>query len=116
MRQGRMTRGFTLIELMVTALIVLTAICGLLLAIYNRVALDGLNKHRVIAVNDAQSCLEEIKALSYDNIISSYNCSCENDSVTVTGQGTNLKMVTVVINRPWRQKNESFSVSTLIAK
>ena len=116
MQQKRRTRGFTLIELMVTALIVLTAICGLLLAIYNRVALDELNKQRVIAVNDAQSCLEEIKSLSYDNIISSYNCSCENESVTVTEPETDLKMVIVTINRTWRQKDESFSLSTLIAK
>lgn len=109
-------KGLSLLELLVTVVIFLPALLALLLAFYNRLALEELNKQRVIAVNDAQSCLEEIKALSYESIVSSYDCACENEAVTVTEPESNLKMVTVEVNWTWRQKNESFSLSTFIAK
>jgi len=116
-----MKTGFTLLELMITTAIILIAILGLLLGFYNCIVLNELNKQQTIAVNDARYCLEEVKALSYDNI-DSYsppaltNLNNENITKQVTEIEDGLKRVTINVSWTWRQRNKTFSLSSLFAR
>jgi len=117
-------RGFTLSELMIASAIMLIAILGLFTAIINCIFLNESNNHLVMAVNDAQYVLEQIKGLAYDNIndfITAFDQSqfrdLNNQSITFpnTVIGTSIANITVKVNWDERQGNGNFSLSTRIA-
>ncbi|RKY29885.1 MAG: hypothetical protein DRP74_08030 [Candidatus Omnitrophota bacterium] len=61
-------QGFTLLELMVAAGILVIISTGLITLFIYSWNLNELNKQRLIAANHAQLFLEEIKACAYDSI------------------------------------------------
>jgi Tfp pilus assembly protein PilV len=112
--------GFTLLELMITAGILVVAVTGLLAAFINASFLSQANHNKVIAVNDAQYVLEKLKNLDYDSLVSYTdgnfsNLNAESIIVTVTVPSANLK--NVVANVTWTegQRQRSFALTTQFA-
>ena len=119
-----MDKGFTLSELMIAAAIILIAILGLFTAIINCILLNESNNNLVMAVNDAQYVLEQIKGLAYDNIndfITAFDplqfSDLYNQSITFpnTVIGTSIANITVEVNWDERQRQRNFTLSTRIA-
>ena len=124
MRQKRIkvsgNRAFSLIELMTGVAILAVVITGSLLAYINCMLLNDSSRNLVIAVNDAQYVLEQIKALDY-NSISGYTppsfSNLSGESVTLTRSvGATLATVTVNVNWSENQSTKSFSLSTYFAR
>jgi len=115
-----MAKGFTLLELMLGVAILLITICGLLFALVFCLLLNDTSNNLVIATNDAQYILEQIKALSY-NDIPSYtppnfnNLPAETITLVRNVQG-NITTVTINVNWQERQNARSFLLSTYFAK
>ena len=118
-------RGFTLSELMIASAIILIAILGLFTAIINCILLNESNNNLVMAVNDAQYVLEQIKGLAYDNIndfITVFDQSqfrdLNNQSITFpnTVIGTSIANITVEVNWDERQRQRNFTLSTRVAR
>lgn len=112
--------GFTLLELMIASAILLIAICGLLVTFVTCALMNESNNNLVVATNDAQYVLEEIKALGYSDI-SGYASpvfdNLEGEAITLNKDiGTQIAEVTVNVNWTERQRNKAISLSTRIAK
>ncbi len=114
--------GFTLAELLLAAAILLIAISASLAAFVNCLLLNESNNNRVIAANDAQYVLEQIKGVDYDDIdIYAHPefTNLSNETVSVSGLTTEivsgLKEIGVTISWTERGKNRSFTLSTRIA-
>ncbi len=117
----RANNGFTLLELMVAAGILVVAITGLLAAFINASFLSQANRNKIIAVNDAQYVLENLRNTDYGNL-TTYNDTTftnlndELITVTVTTPSANIKEV--VANVTWideRQQTKSFELATQFA-
>ena len=113
-------KGFTLLELMIASAILLIAICGLLATFVACALMNESNNNLVVATNDAQYVLEEIKALVYSDI-SGYAPpvfdNLEGEAITLNKDiGTQIAEVTVNVNWTERQRNKAVSLSTRIAK
>lgn len=109
---------------MIAAAIILIAILGLFTAIINCILLNESNNNLVMAVNDAQYVLEQIKGLAYDNIndfITAFDplqfSDLYNQSITFpnTVIGTSIANITVEVNWDERQRQRNFTLSTRIA-
>ena len=122
--KGRMrikisNRAFTLVELMVAAFILLFAISGMLVAFVSSTLLNESNNNLVIAVNDAQFVLEQIKGVAYTSI-SSYSAptftSLSSETITLSRNvGTRIAEVTVNVSWSERGSTRNFSLSTRIS-
>jgi len=113
-------KGFTLLELMVAIVILLMGIGAGLMSYAYCFLLNEANSNLVVAVNDAQYVLEEIKRLSYDNI-SSYTppsfTNLNNESVSLNmSLGGAIGEVTVNVDWEERQRARTFSLSARFAK
>lgn len=113
-------RAFTLLELMVTVVILLLGIGGGLLSFTYCFLLNESNGNLVTAVNDAQYVLEEIRRLPYGNI-SNYTApvftNLNNENISLTRSlGTEIGEVTVNVDWEERQRQRSFSLSARFAK
>lgn len=118
-------KGFTLLELMIAAGILLIAILGLLTAFIHCIFLSESNKNLVTAVTDAQYVLEQIKSLPYSeisNFINNFNPSqfsnLDNEAITFPNPDIGGNIAEVTVNVSWieRQRNRSFELSTRIAR
>ena len=118
-------KGFSLIEVMVATAILLIILSGLLLAFVYCILLNQSNNNLVIAANDAQYVLEEIKGLAYSgisNFINNFNPSqfsnLNNEIITFPNPniGTAIAEVTVDVSWIERQRQRNFQLSTRIAK
>ena len=114
MRENRFTnRGFTLPELMISALILGVTFVGLLLTFVKCMELNELSRNSMTAVAAAKSKMEEIKNADLNQIYTSYN----NVSFDVTGfssanakgvsyvNNSNPDLLLVTISVCWKQKN-----------
>lgn len=113
-------KALTLLELMIASAILLIAICGLLFSFVSCILMNESNNNLVIAANDAQYVLEQIKALPYDSI-SAYSApefnNLNNEEITLSRSvGSAIADITVNVNWSERNRNKSFSLSTRIAK
>jgi hypothetical protein len=112
--------GLTLLELMITSAILLIAICGLLVTFASCILMNESNDNLVVAANDAQYVLEEIKALPYADIQDYSPPALDNlqgEAITLNKDiGTQITEVTVNVNWTERQRNKAVSLSTRIAK
>lgn len=112
-------KGFTLLELMVVAGILVIAITGLLASFISSYFLNQTNNNKAMAVNDGQYVLEKLKDLTYGNITSytDYNFSnLDNETIYVTvSEASNVK--TVIANVTWteRQRQRYFNIITRFA-
>lgn len=115
-------RGFTLLELIVALGILAVVISGLLASFVYSVLLNESNANLVIAANDAQYVMEQIKGLAYNDIDDYeppdfYNLQNENIAAPgITDISSGLKEVTVNVSWSERQRARSFSLSTRIAR
>ena len=123
-KRSALTRrtGFTLVELMLAAAILVIAILGLLAVLIHSMLMNESNNNLATAVNDAQYVLEQIKGLPYVNITSSYsppNFTINNENitpgVTVSNISDDLREVTVNVSWTERQRSRSVQLSTRIA-
>ena len=118
----RSNAGFTLMELMVTAAILVVAITGLLSAFISTSLLSQVNHNKVIAVNDAQYVLEKLVDGTYGDLLSHTeddftNLNLDNESIYVSvSEASGVKTATVYVNWTERQKNESLNITTQIAQ
>lgn len=112
-------KGFTLLELMITSAILLISIAGLLTVYVNALILDETSRETIIAANDAQYVLEQIKSVAFANIGSYASptlTNLTNESIpnpTVTTISTRVKQVVVTVS--WtgkRNRPRSFSLTT----
>lgn len=119
-------RGFTLLELIIVTGILLIVVSGLLVTFVYCLLLNESNNNLVIAANDAQAVLEEIKGLTYNQIpgyISSFNAErftnlgSEQVSFPDSGQVFGASITEVTVNIRWteRQRIRDFALSTRIA-
>lgn len=114
------TKGLTLLELMIAAAILLVVISGLLACFVYCILMNESNNNLVIAVNDIQRVLEEIRGLAYDDI-ASYTApsftNLNNETVTLTRSlGSSIGEVTVDVSWIERQRQRNFQISTRIAR
>jgi Tfp pilus assembly protein PilV len=113
-------KGFTLSELMIATAILLVAILSLLAALINTILLNESNNNLVMAVNDAQYVLEQMKGLPYSQIASftppTFN-NLNNETITLSqSPGTKITEVTVNVSWTERQRNRNFQLSTRFAE
>ena len=116
----RSSKGFTLLELMLAAAIMIVAILGLLSLLINCMVLNDSNKNLVVAANDAQYVLEQMKGLTYDNI-NNYTApnftNLDNETINLARSiGAQIAEVSVNVSWTGRQRNRSFILSTRIAR
>lgn len=113
--------GFNLLELMTAIAILLLVITGLLVTFVYCTLMNTSNNNLVIAANDAQFVLEQIKGLAYDDILGNYTVpdftNLENEIVTPTAVIIDSRTKEVNVNVTWteRQRNRNFVLSTLVA-
>ena len=113
-------RGFTLIEIMIAALILLIVLSGSISTIVYCGILNETNQNLTTAVNDAQFVLEQIKGLAYSEIatyIPPQFTNLNNQTITVnTSPGAKVSEVTVSVSWDERQRQRNFQLSTRIAR
>lgn len=114
--------GFNLIELLVAVAIILIVLVGTLLAFVQLMLINESSRNMVIAANDAQYVLEQLKNEAYEDL-SSYapptfnNLTSEPVTPTLIWNiGANIAIVTVNISWQERQNERNFSLSTCFAK
>ncbi len=122
---GHRSRGFSLIELMFAIAILLVVILGAIVSFINCMFLNEFNRHLVIAANDAQYALEQIKAQNFSDIstyISGYsagkftNLPVENITFPNPVYTSTLDTITVQVSWNERQGTKNFSITTRFAQ
>lgn len=118
------SRGFSLLELMISVAILLIVISGLFVTFVYCILMNESNNNLVKAANDAQYVLEQIKGVtSYDGI-NSYSPPALNNlpnenipNPTITDlYGNQVKEITVNVNWVERNRQRNFQLSTRIAR
>ena len=116
-------KAFTLVEAMVAVFILLTIGSGILVSFIYCMILDETNRNSVIAANDAQYVLEQIKSLTYGDIAGYSapvftNFGVSGEETITLNRNIGAKIAEVTVNVQWRERgrNRQFSLSTAIAK
>lgn len=118
--------GLTLIELMITTVILIVALCGILL-LYNFCYTRSIEStNRITATAEAYGTLEEIRAHNFTSIMADYNgmvftvpqlSGTKTSAITyVPGTGSQLLEASVTVN--WLDKqnrNEALTLTTMVA-
>ncbi|MBU2541035.1 MAG: hypothetical protein KJ593_03940 [Candidatus Omnitrophica bacterium] len=119
--------GFTLAELMIAALVLVTVLVGLLASYVACLDLNETNSNMTLALNAAQEKLAEIRDYSFSNICTDFNNTTFNlDGIMPTGESMAMiytyvdsdfnscstyncscdyDVIRVVISVCWRQKS-----------
>jgi len=113
-------KGFNLIELLIAVAIILIVLVGSLLAFVQLMLLNESSRNLVIAANDAQYILEEMKNLAYDDL-GSY---VPKELGSLEAEGVELvyniesDITTVTVNVTWqeRQNERDFSLATCFTR
>ena len=101
----------------------LVVVSGLMVTFVYCLLLNESNNNLVIAANDAQAVLEEIKGLSYNQIqgrVSGYSrvfTNLSDEAVTFPGAVFGAGIIKITVNIRWteRQRIRNFGLSTRIA-
>jgi len=117
-------RGFSLIELMFAVSILLVVIIGAVVSFINCMFLNEFNRHLVIAANDAQYALEQIRAQDFTNIqtyISNYNTTFTNlsgENITFPDAVYTSTLDTITVQITWNEGNatRTFALTTRFAQ
>jgi len=121
------SRGFTLMEMMVAALILAFTISAVLFTLVSCLLLNESNNNLVIAANDAQYAMEHIRGLSFADI-EDYDpndlnlVNLRNENITLdpppSHPGMNEGILEVILNVNWteRGRNRSYSLSTRLSR
>lgn len=107
-------------ELMIGVAIILIVLVGTLLSFVHLMLLNETSRSLVIAANDAQYVLEQMKNEAFGDLVS-YTApvfaNLDSEAVSLTRNiGTNLATVTVNISWQERQNARNFSLSTCFKK
>ena len=116
-------RGFTLVEVMVSALILATVIVGIMqLFIYTSI-LAELAGDKITALNEAQSKMDQIRNTSFSSIATTYPSGTTftlpsqltgNGTITLDTTDSNIYGLTITVT--WLNKKGQGSTITLISK
>jgi prepilin-type N-terminal cleavage/methylation domain-containing protein len=121
-QRKKSSSGFTLMELMVTAAILVVGVTGLLGAIINASILGQASHNKAVAVNDAQYVLEKLVDGTYADLSSHTDgnftgLNLNNESVFVSvSEASGIKTATVYVNWSESEKTRSFNITTQIAQ
>jgi type II secretory pathway pseudopilin PulG len=105
-------------ELMIAVAILVVVISGLLSTFIQCLLLNEVNHNAVIAMNDAQYVLEEIRGLTYNQTLNYTNAdlptfnNLNNENVTLVKNNATIINLTVYVNWTERQRARSISLST----
>lgn len=120
-KKNNLNQGFTLLELMIAAAILVIAICGLLVTFVACLLSNEAKSNLIMAANDAQYVLEQIENLPYEQIDDypenpEFN-NLRDEYITVT-QDPEYKITGVTINVSWTERGgtKNFQLSTRIAR
>jgi prepilin-type N-terminal cleavage/methylation domain-containing protein len=120
--------GLTLIEIMITVVVLLIVLGSILYTFVHCMILNEQNGNLATANNDAQYVLEQMKALAFDNIkgyvppaltnLGSEVISVECNSAACGSLPSGANIVQVVANVTWteRLRTRSAELSTAIAR
>lgn len=105
-------KGFTLIEVMIAAAILVTVICGILLIYINSLELISLSRNLTFSVNAAQRKIEEIRDYTFSLIYADYNEQVftvdemppGNSRGVIYVDDANPDLLKVTISVCWRQR------------
>jgi len=127
-------RGFTLLELIIGMVILVTAIVSLIAAYIGCFTLNQSARNLTIAINDGQTVMEEIRKTNIPDSITSQDWTTwastnppdgggcnrlENESITVTyPSGIAATPLQVLVTVNWKEKNRTRSTQlvTLISE
>jgi type II secretory pathway pseudopilin PulG len=118
-------KTFTLMELMISVVILLLVLGSLLFGFTQCMILNEQNSNLATATNDAQYALEQVKTQAFDNVVTFCNnfdpaafnnLISENIILTPTNLGSNLIRVVVDVSWTGRRGSPSAQISTVIAK
>ncbi|MFA5310906.1 MAG: prepilin-type N-terminal cleavage/methylation domain-containing protein [Candidatus Omnitrophota bacterium] len=113
-------RGFSLVEFLIGVAIVLIVLVGSLLAFVQLMLLNEGSSNLVIAANDAQYVLEQMKNEAFEDLAShpipTFN-NLNSETVTLTRSiGVNIATVTADVSWQERGNARNFSISTCFAR
>jgi prepilin-type N-terminal cleavage/methylation domain-containing protein len=123
MKLSKYKKGFTLLEMMVAAAILVISITALLASIINSYFLNEASNNKAIAANDAQYVLEQLKNMTYDEITSCSACCAAYDfsnlpdeciEVESTENG-NVKEVITDVSWTERERQRNLAITTRFA-
>lgn len=118
-------RGFSLVETLISVAILLIVIVAAILAITTSTFLIEASRNLATASGDAQYALEQIKALSFDDIPayiaaypSDYFSNLPQESVSFPGPVYTANLATITVRVSWEERNaqKEFSITTRMAK
>jgi type II secretory pathway pseudopilin PulG len=101
-------KAVTLLELVISAAILILAAVALLSSFIGCLLLNESNSNLVIALNDAERNLEQIKALAY-NDISTYTAQqfnhLTNEDIVFSTSDINSRMKEVTVTVNWNERS-----------
>lgn len=113
-------RGFTLLEVMIAVGLIVFSIASVYTSFIYAVLLNQTNGNLVMAANDAQYVLEQLRGVSYSSIATyappALN-SLPGESITIQ-KNIGWRIAEVTANVSWTENNRSrsFALKTRIAK
>ncbi len=109
--QNKKISGFTLLELMIGAAVLIEALVGLIAAYTGCFTLNEEARNLTIAINGAQDKMEEIRNLSFNQIAAQDGTNFEIDGLSDTDSegivevdSSNPDLLVVIVSICWRQK------------
>ncbi len=110
----RKQRGFTLLELMIAAAVLIVALTGLLGTYITCLELNELTRNSNLALNAAQAVFEEIRSADFLNLPANYDgytfqvagMSANSSLGYVAIDSSNTTLLQVAIGVCWRQKGD----------
>jgi len=86
-RAARVETGFTLLELMISSTVFLLVAGAVVTALVVSSALNMTNRETALASRAAQSVIEELKAVTFDEIFARYNATAADDPAAGSSPG-----------------------------
>lgn len=122
--------GFTLIEVMIAFAVLVGAISGLLMVISNGMKIKEMNREQTLAEQGLNDKISEIKAVTFDNIVTNYSSGgTPGNSFTVPGltssagsiamDSTNTSLLSITITITWSGvtgNSQTYTATTMITR
>ena len=127
-------KGFSLIELMISAAILIAALLPVLVLFYNYLVVMEISRNTTIAVNDASFVLESMRStdpFTTNNVVAAYPAGVDladrigprklrNETVVVSYQNPAADPLVITMTVSWQDevkiRNRSFSATTMMTQ